>query len=409
MRAGCARLMAALIVVSTSAVGCSSSEDGSASRPSDSSSSATPTPTPTDAPPSDETPAGSVRLALLPGVAQPGSAPAQSLDTPLFVATLRPASPGSEVLLQRRDEEGWETVSRARQDDAGIARWAQGLSVDASTGTYRAVAVEDGTPGVESNAVDGVSWESAFADEFDGDALDTSRWNYRNVGVYNIEDDGRCSKSDPSAAQVSGGALQLQVRLDPARTGEPCRTPDFGTLDYYLNGRIDTEGNFGFTRGVAAARVKFQEGRGQHGAFWLQSAAPVPGVPALTGAEVDVAEFFGDGAAKGGMGTYVFYTDAQGEKVKVGGLQPDATKLLPPGETWWSHFHVFSVEWTPEEYVYRVDGREIFRTSRGLSGVDEFLVLSLSTKDWELDKLDPSLLPSTMQVDWVRVWQRPAS
>ena len=87
-------------------------------------------------------------------------------------------------------------------------------------------------------------------------------------------------------------------------------------------------------------------------------------------------------------------------------MRPSCCPRARPGG---SHFHVFSVEWTPEEYVYRVDGREIFRTSRGLSGVDEFLVLSLSTKDWELDQLDPSLLPSTMQVDWVRVWQRPAS
>jgi hypothetical protein len=56
-------------------------------------------------------------------------------------------------------------------------------------------------------------------------------------------------------------------------------------------------------------------------------------------------------------------------------------------------------------YIYRVDGREIFRNTQGVSGVEEFLLLSLSTKDWELSELDPSLLPSTMQVDWVRVWQ----
>ena len=183
------------------------------------------------------------------------------------------------------------------------------------------------------------------------------------------------------------------------------------TLDYYLNGRIDTEGSFDFTYGVAAARVKFQQGRGQHGAFWLQrTAVPlVPGDPARSGAEVDVAEFFGDGAAQGGMGDLRLLHRRPGGEGQ--GRRPPAGRDRPAarGETWWTHFHVFSVEWSPEGYVYRVDGREIFRTSEGVSGVDEFLVLSLSTKDWELARLDQSLLPSTMEVDWVRVWQGPGA
>jgi len=348
-----------------------------------------------------------VRLDVLPGVAQPGSRPAAAPADPLFVATVRPVSPGDDLGLQRRGTGGWETVARAPQDAAGKARFLEALHAGEAGGTFRAVTLAaDGSPGTASNEVEGLTWTPVFADDFDGTSLDTSKWGYRSPGVYNFEDDGRCSTSDPSAVRVLNGTVRLQVRRDEDRLGEECRTPEDGTHDYYLNGRIDTEGTFSFTYGVAAARVKFQRGRGQHGAFWMQSAeAPVPGDPAAGGSEVDVAEFFGQGSPKGGMGMYTYYTGARGKTVKVGEIQQEATAQLPPGDSWWDRFHVFSVEWTPDVYIYRVDGREIFRNTQGVSGVEEFLLLSLSTKDWELSELDPSLLPSTMQVDWVRVWQ----
>ncbi|MGI8901902.1 MAG: hypothetical protein ACR2HA_13445, partial [Nocardioides sp.] len=75
-------------------------------------------------------------------------------------------------------------------------------------------------------------------------------------------------------------------------------------------------------------------------------------------------------------------------------------------DDWWKSYHVFSVEWTPRSYIFRVDGREHWRTRAGVSGVDEFLILSLLTSDYEIPRLDRSRLPSKMNVDWVRVWQK---
>ena len=72
-----------------------------------------------------------------------------------------------------------------------------------------------------------------------------------------------------------------------------------------------------------------------------------------------------------------------------------------------SGYHVFSVEWSPEGYVFRIDGDTTYRTDKAVSARTQFLILSLLSSDWELPELDRSLLPATMSVDWVRVWQRP--
>jgi beta-glucanase (GH16 family) len=352
--------------------------------------------------------AGEARLTMVPAVAQPGNGPADAARAEtVFEARFTPARGNGLVLLERQTPRGWQPVSSAKQDHEGVARLVAPTPVDGAA--FRATALTtDGAPGPSSNEVDTSDWVVAFEDDFEGDSLDTNKWMYRQVGLYNENGSRKCSMSDERAVSVSEGALNLQVMQDPERIGEPCYT-EHGTLDYYLNGHVATEGIFDFKYGVAAARVKFPQGRGQHGAFWLQrNQEQIPGDPKRSGAEIDVVEFFGEGYPGGGLASFLYYLNSDGENEKVGGVWPKATRQLPPGDAWWRSYHVFSVEWTPKRYVFRVDGREIFRTSEGISGVKQFLILSLLSSDWELPQLDQTTLPTTMEVDWVRVWQRRA-
>jgi len=204
------------------------------------------------------------------------------------------------------------------------------------------------------------------------------------------------SASSKDAVDVRDGTLRLQVKRDPATEG------------HYLNGHISTEQSYLFRYGVAAARVKFQRPRGTHGAFWSQSPTygTPPGDPKAAGTEVDIGEYFGDGAGNGGLASYVYHRDEAGENVKDGDILPGAAKVVGSADSFWRRFHVYSVEWSPDGYVFRIDGRETFRSDSAVSARTQFLVLSLLSSDWELPKLDRSQLPAQMQVDWVRVWQR---
>ena len=67
---------------------------------------------------------------------------------------------------------------------------------------------------------------------------------------------------------------------------------------------------------------------------------------------------------------------------------------------------MFSVEWTPQVYIFRIDGKESWRTTAGISGVKQFPILSLLSSDYELDDLGgDKRLPQRMYVDWVQFWE----
>jgi beta-glucanase (GH16 family) len=92
---------------------------------------------------------------------------------------------------------------------------------------------------------------------------------------------------------------------------------------------------------------------------------------------------------------------------KVGGWVEDPDQYLADqADSWFDAYHVFSVEWTPDEYIFRIDGKETWRTDQGISHQPEFPILSVLSSDYELGNIGKtSNLPQTMQVDWLKFWE----
>jgi beta-glucanase (GH16 family) len=340
-----------------------------------------------------------VTLSITPAISQNGAGVANPAYA--WVAggvKVSPARKDRPVRIQRRtsDTSAWSTVTSGRTDGNGIYRF----KADGASGStqYQFRAVASGTsalPTTVSVPVSSASWKLAFDDQFSGSTLDANKWSYRQVGLRQA---GRSkAESSPKSVSVGGGALHLQVRKNPKRAG------------YLYNGHIGSQGHFTYKYGVAAARIKFQQGRGQHGGFWTQPDAPLSryGTSARTGAEIDAVEFFGKGYSQGGLAHFLYSYPRKGVTTKYGKVFPNAAQALRgKSDSWWSRYHVFSVDWTSSGYVFRIDGDITWTSSRAVSRVPQYLILSLLTSDWELPKLNRSALPSDMKVDWVRVWQR---
>jgi beta-glucanase (GH16 family) len=332
-------------------------------------------------------------LSVLPAVAQRGTAPASNSGArSAVVARFTPARPGRGVVFYRQRADGsWAPAGTAHQGADGRAYFSA-VASSGSWGPFRARTVASAGAAMRYSAVSSDTWVPAFGDQFSGSSLDLAKWSYR-VGAASSR---QHSRNDPRAVDVSGGTLNLHVRKDPAAPATK-----------YLNAQISTEGKFDFTYGVASARIRFPRGRGQHGSFWLQSPTygDYPGDPGRSGSEIDAVEFFGKDYPGGGLANFLYYKDANGNDVKLGEVRPSASNLIPASDSWWSSYHVFTVRWTPQGYTFYVDGRVLGSSTRAVSGRSEYLILSLLTSDWELPHLDRSTLPTTMKVDWAKVWQ----
>lgn len=320
--------------------------------------------------------------------------PVDYSGTGVAVATFGDAVEGRPVDLEQKAGTGWKVVASGTQNGKGRVELAAPYVKGAE---YRAVAREFPQAGkvlpaaVTRATSRNQQWRLDFDDGFGGKSL-SRHWRPRQTGEYFGA--RMCSASYPSMSKVRGGSWHGDIRKSSAaRTRKVERTAPNGCPNGVWDAAmVSTEGRYSFRYGVVAVRAKFPPQNGVHGSAWLQRTD-------ARGAEIDFIETFGP---KYGIQHKVHYLK-NGKAARLGGY----VKSIPAVKTaaWWKDYHVFSVEWTPHEYVFRVDGVETFRTREGVSNGPQFLILSLLASDWELKRVVPSEMPATMAVDWFRVWQ----
>jgi beta-glucanase (GH16 family) len=70
-----------------------------------------------------------------------------------------------------------------------------------------------------------------------------------------------------------------------------------------------------------------------------------------------------------------------------------------------TEIHDYALLWTPEEYVFYVDAKEVWRTKAGgVSQVPQFLKLTEEIGEWGGD-ITKAKLPDFFEVDYVRVYE----
>jgi hypothetical protein len=344
---------------------------------------------------------------VLPGIQHAGPQAASIGAAHVVVdATLEPRATNRPIRLEQRVHGSWRRVDTVRTDAHGHAQFL----VRPGGTSYRAVArTWRGRPAVRSGPTP--AWGAPdFADEFGGSELGPA-WEHR-IQFYNPWGGRACSKGDPAAVAVSGGVLRLSSAIDPD-VADLCPVTDaegrpVGSYPYRVNGHVSTQGSADFLYGVAAARMRFPRSLGQHASFWLQPRGLLTTGTTPWGAEVDVVEWYGMRGRRQVMGSAVHQPMPGGSKRQIGGLIHDPSRYLATrSDRWWTRFHVFSVEWTPEEYVFRIGARVVWRTGQGVSDVPEFLILSMLSSDFELPEVGSDPRPRTAEVDWVAFWQAP--
>ncbi len=231
-------------------------------------------------------------------------------------------------------------------------------------------------------------YKLVWNDEFTGDKLDTSKWMYRRKdGMH-----GKSRIREHCSVLDGKGHAILTTQL----------IPDDSKVGYEIEaGMIATQGLHAWKYGLFEARIRFEKWSGHHGAFWLQSKeyGKVTDDFEASGTEIDIIEYFGNKKLSQNLHWNAYKSK---DKKAVGSGNLDHPVL----DTVDSEFHVYSLLWTPKWNIFYIDGEETWRTNKAISKHDEYIILSLLASKWESKKIKPENFPDSMEVDWVRVFQK---
>ena len=362
-----------------------------------------------------------VGISILPGIIGPGSGLATSSSAKwAVIGKFSAAKEGKKVLLQRLSGTTWVTAGKGEIGKNGNAIFPVARRRHRGAGDLPGLRPRRGQRPREHRPL--------------GQRPGLHRRLHRHVAQRRLDPppavlrarlQARVLQGRPEGRQGRQGHRSAERRSSTssatrsASPRSPARRKIFGKFKYRLNANIGTQATHTITYGVMAARIKFQPLQGQHASLWMQPFKLSGATNAKeAGTEIDVIEWFGKDVPNGGLTSFIYAPTPKGpEKIALGGaaaggwIRNPEQYLTSEKDDWYKRYHVFSVEWTPSSYIFRIDGQETGRINKGISGVPEYPILSVLSSDYELAKLpdrdEKENLPQTMYVDWIRTWQDP--
>ena len=251
------------------------------------------------------------------------------------------------------------------------------------------------------------TWTLAWSDECNGRAgspVDGTRW-VAEVGNGSNGWGNRQREYDTNSTKNAAmdGAGNLVVTAVKEQLGNKFRCW-YGVCQY-TSARIKTQGKFEQAYGRFEARIKIPYGQGMWPAFWMLGGnIKTAGWP--TCGEIDIMENIGrEPSIVHGTIHGPGYSGANG----IG-----APYALSSG-TFSDNFHVFAVEWEPNQIRWYVDG-QLYQTrtpadlppgSAWVFDHPNFVILNLAVGgSWPGDPDSTTVFPQKMIIDYVHVCQK---
>jgi beta-glucanase (GH16 family) len=245
------------------------------------------------------------------------------------------------------------------------------------------------------------TYQLVWSDEFsgtDGSAPDASKWAIQTGGNGWGNNELEYYTTRPQNVQVSGGNLVITA------VKEDYTGPD-GVSRHYTSARLQTKGLFSQQYGRFEAHIKVPKGQGMWPAFWmLGNNIDTAGWPAC--GEVDIMENIGKEPA-------IVHATLHAPNYPPAGYT--ASYTLPSGALS-DDFHVFAVEWEPQQIRFYIDGTLYATDTQSaapsptnwpFSTQPFFLLLNLAVGgDWPGNPDATTQFPQQMLVDYVRVYQK---
>lgn len=241
-----------------------------------------------------------------------------------------------------------------------------------------------------------VTWETVWGDEFDGSGLpDGSKWKYETGGNgWGNQEKQFYTREDTDNARVENGTLIIEARRESVQGNA------------YTSARLNSRESW--TYGRVEVRAKVPAGRGTWPAIWMLADNDTYGDQYWPdNGEIDIMEHVGydEGVIHGTIHTKAFN--------HIEGTDKGSSRTVPTAT---SAFHVYAMEWTPNEIRVFVDGENYFTfANQEPYGWEEWpfdqpfhLLLNVAVGGtWGgAEGIDDSAFPEQLVIDYVRV-QKP--
>lgn len=231
-------------------------------------------------------------------------------------------------------------------------------------------------------------WTLVWHDEFNGTALDLSRWNYEVNGNGGGNNELQYYTNSPANAFLEQGWLVIQA-LKEQYQGKA-----------YTSARLNTDHKGDWLYGRVDVRARLPFGRGLWPAIWLLPTDWVYGGWPASG-EIDIMELVGNEPGKV-VGSKHWGTDPAHHFLSNGSM------TLPGGARFADAFHLFSLVWTADSLRWYVDGSQYYVAGAGPPFDKRFhILLNVAVGgDWPGSPDGTTTFPQVMIVDYVRVYAK---
>jgi beta-glucanase (GH16 family) len=274
-------------------------------------------------------------------------------------------------------------------------------------------------------------WTLVWSDEFDGNKIDRVKWGFDVDCWGGGNEEHQCYTKSARNAAIEDGKLVITARnervVGPALPDHLRRSspmPDAEAVRDMSSARVNTRGKAAWRYGRFEIRANLPQGQGTWPAIWMLPQKDRYGSWAASG-EIDILEAVNLGvpcvSCLGGRESTILGT------LHFGGKSPTNLQKgeeVPFPDVLDGGFHTYAIEWYPDRIIWQVDGRifaqrqmnEWSTTGSSNPGApfDQpfYLILNLAiggklAEGRGLGGVRLDGYPKRMEIDWVRVWQKP--
>lgn len=234
-----------------------------------------------------------------------------------------------------------------------------------------------------------INWERTFYDDFDKPQLDAEKWltsYYWGKTLMNdsyVQAGSKHFYTDGNNIDIANSNCKITTKEEKTKGKVWHPALGFYVNDFnYTSGMINTAKSFNQKYGYFRAKVKLGNAYPLRHSFWLVTNKILP--------QIDIFNYAQKSASQIEMNTFTGNNPANAHQ----------DKSIVKGLNFSKKHYIFSIEWTPESIVWRINGLAVKEQTSNIPNEPMYIMLNSGLHQ----DIKPGKLPADMEIDWVEAY-----